>query len=510
MAGSKRKKNDENDPFQAYDPNAPKRKRSKVAKELTAEDKARNKKIYEEAEKKRQEERKKEEEVKQQAEREASEKCLHETLELIKEKGLYSANGFHALRLLFKGYETLFEFLKSLLSTRERAMSSQVTQMVERHAIELLDLIKTRDGKDGTETWIKTHFEQVINAEMDKITQLLRPERKGDVSTILEDFSLEQILEHATEVAPNLRELVSGLLGYEEGAVTKKKKDVVSTTLGVFWQTNSERLQVLAAVLSVLAQCRNEKSSEVQTVTGIFLFACGASKALFDVLNHAGFSLSYTQTLEKLKSLSDEQLTEVRRVVRCFPCLIVYDNVNIAFRVGEQRQDSKDHFDNGTTATLVPLYGVEPGTIPLSLLGSRSTRRPNLDFDTSVDFLPTAKQAEELEKCMLHHIEEILLDAYPALQQKFKEMGCPELEPPMIQAIPVHKTEQYPLPAALIDESTIDGTLQVINHIFFDTLKLSEEEIKSHGVFFVHGDQLTVALLETVSCGSSVSLVHMC
>jgi hypothetical protein len=36
--------------------------------------------------------------------------------------------------------------------------------------------------------------------------------------------------------------------------------------------------------------------------------------------------------------------------------MVIWDNLNIAFRVGEQRKASKDHFDNGTTATLIPLY----------------------------------------------------------------------------------------------------------------------------------------------------------
>lgn len=255
----------------------------------------------------------------------------------------------------------------------------------------------------------------------------------------------------------------------------------------------------------MLAQCRNEKSSQIQTVTGIFLFACGASKALFDVLNHSGFCLSYTQTIEKLKDLSNERLELIRDLVRRRVCLIVYDNVNIAFRVGEQTQDSKDHFDNGTTATLIPLYDVDRGELPLSLLPPRVTRRTTFDFDPCADVFPAGKQVEEIYACMVHHAEEIFLDAHPEVRKQLGE--CPELDAPMVQAIPIHKTKQYPLPAALIDKSTIDGTLDVIDHIFFRTLKLSEDEIRQHGIFFVHGDQLTCALLDTVC--SSFRLHHV-
>lgn len=249
-------------------------------------------------------------------------------------------------------------------------------------------------------------------------------------------------------------------------------------------------------VLSIIAQCKNEKSSRIQTVTGIFLFACGASRAVFDVLNHAGFCLSYVQTVEKMKTLSAERLDATRQLVRKQPCCIVYDNINIAFRVGEQREGSKDHFDNGTTATLIPLFDVLPGELPLSLLPDRRTRRIVQPFNPLVDLLPSMAQLCEVEQCILWHIEEILFDMYPNLRHQLS--GSPELDPPMIMAIPVHKTEQYPLPAALINESTIDGTLDVIDHIFFRTLQLNEADLKKHGVFFVHGDQLTCALLETV------------
>jgi len=40
--------------------------------------------------------------------------------------------------------------------------------------------------------------------------------------------------------------------------------------------------------------------------------------------------------------------------------------------------------------------------------------------------------------------------------------------------IPVHKTEQYPLPAMHIDESTLEGTLGVMSTIFRSTLDLAE------------------------------------
>src|SRR5882762_9434038 len=121
----------------------------------------------------------------------------------------------------------------------------------------------------------------------------------------------------------------------------------------------------------MLAQTRNEHSSEFQTTMCIYLLACGASQTQFDVLNHAGFTLSYAAAIRKIKDLGQERLLEIVGLVGRRAFMIIWDNLNIAFRVGEQRKASKDHFDNGTTATLIPLYDVEFGG-----LHSKKARNP--------------------------------------------------------------------------------------------------------------------------------------
>jgi hypothetical protein len=100
-----------------------------------------------------------------------------------------------------------------------------------------------------------------------------------------------------------------------------------------------------------------------QTSMGMYFLACGASRSLFDVLNHVGITLSYTQAISKLKRLSEERLTGMRKIAKSKAFMLIWDNLNIVFKVSEQRHDSKDHFDNGTTVTLVLLYGVEYGKL---------------------------------------------------------------------------------------------------------------------------------------------------
>lgn len=245
----------------------------------------------------------------------------------------------------------------------------------------------------------------------------------------------------------------------------------------------------------MLAKARHEHASEYQTTTCLYFLACGTSRSLFDVLNHAGITLSYTQAVAKLKQLGLEQLAHMIKLVREQACMLVWDNLNIAFHVSEQRHDSKDHFDNGTTATLIPLFGVLFGGLPLSLKAKRDCRIPVLDFGTK-DLLPTLEEAKRVEAGQLWHIEDIFYESFPVLRKHLKDEIVPV---PIVFSIPVHKTEQYPLPAMHIDESTLEGTLSVLDRILRVELKLTEEEIKSHGIFLCAGDHLTQLLLDKVS-----------
>jgi hypothetical protein len=255
----------------------------------------------------------------------------------------------------------------------------------------------------------------------------------------------------------------------------------------------------------MLVQTRNVHSSEFQTTMCIYLLACGTSRTQFDVLNHAGFTLSYTAAIRKIKALREERLQEIIRLVGKQAFMILWDNLNIAFQVGEQWKASKDHFDNGTTATLIPLFDVEFGGLPLELKPPRDSRKPIIDFNAT-DMLPNLQQVQEIEEAQLWHIKDILFDAFPALQKQFKDQIQPACD---ILPIPVHKTEQYPLPAMHIDELSLEGTLKVLDTIITKTLRLSGEGLDKHDIILCAGDQLTMSLLDKVlivSCHIILSL----
>jgi hypothetical protein len=105
----------------------------------------------------------------------------------------------------------------------------------------------------------------------------------------------------------------------------------------------------------MLAKSQNEHATEYQTMMCMYFLACGTSCSHFDILNHAGTTLSYTQAVSKLRKLGTERLASMLALVHTQPCMIVWDNLNIAVKVGEQCHNTMDGewWCSGTTADLL-------------------------------------------------------------------------------------------------------------------------------------------------------------
>jgi hypothetical protein len=180
-------------------------------------------------------------------------------------------------------------------------------------------------------------------------------------------------------------------------------------------------------------------------------------------------------------------------------CSLVWDNLNITFRVKSQCLDNKNHFDNGTTATLIPVYNpftnkswTPRSTLLFSMKPEHTPTVPNYPW-TAADTLPSPSDAENTEQCLIWRFKSIGLEYIPELAHlKPLLESCPEID-----QIQLHKTEQFPLSAMHEDESTLEGTITVINRLF-EQLKASSTDLTDHRLVFANGDLLTDNLVNTV------------
>lgn len=213
----------------------------------------------------------------------------------------------------------------------------------------------------------------------------------------------------------------------------------------------------------MLAVLCSQRANNFQTVMGVYLVGSGSSKREMEVFHHAGVCLSYPATLQHLRTLSQEGIKTYQRLIKECMCSVVWDNLCIQFRVDAQRFDSTDHFDNGTTATCIPIWNpftnstrTPHGTLPLSMKPDRQTTNPIFEWDDSA-VLPSSEDIQNLQKCLIWQLKRVALDAIPTLSHLKEHLEpCPEVD-----RITLHKTEQYPLPTMKEEENSIDGTIHV-------------------------------------------------
>ncbi|KAF8579999.1 hypothetical protein K439DRAFT_1620110 [Ramaria rubella] len=174
-----------------------------------------------------------------------------------------------------------------------------------------------------------------------------------------------------------------------------------------------------------------------------------AKKGLIKTLAHAGLSLSYNSIVNKVRILSAEGLKQLVRVSH------------------EQMWPSKGW---SLWITLTRNHRDTHFIVQTMYWGSSASRN-------------AATLPEGTKGWSAHYDEE--------------EMGSA----PVVLQIPLHKTEQYPLPAMKIDESSIEGTIEVLNTILTKVLKMSVDDLREHGLLFVDGDLLTILLTDKVESG---------
>ncbi|KAJ7429454.1 hypothetical protein B0H11DRAFT_1767668 [Mycena galericulata] len=377
-------------------------------------------------------------------------------------------------------FESLEQFFDALWRKGgDNTISSLLTKYVQRHGSEHAKGMFQR-SKDAKEQYISATMAEIYLREGRAIQYILTRGSTTTITDLLKEFSMEQLTAEIQERAPHLWAALT-LVSKPECTVSHRIPQVFTT---------------ICALISVL---RSQKANNFQLVIGLFLLGSGASKREMEVLAHAGLSVSYTSIITHVKELSKEGLAKIREVVKSGMVQIVWDNLNIAFKVAAQRLNSKSHFDNGTTSTAIPVFDpatgsqAAHGTLPLEMKPPRERTLPVLDWSPE-DVLPSPESAAQLSSSCFWELKRMALEHVPGVSEELRNSlgDCPE-----VYQIPLHKTPQYPLPAMKEDESTLEGTLEVYSRNL-DVMGMGDEELEAHGLMFDDGDLLTDALKEKI------------
>ncbi|KAI0072891.1 hypothetical protein K474DRAFT_1700685 [Panus rudis PR-1116 ss-1] len=214
-----------------------------------------------------------------------------------------------------------------------------------------------------------------------------------------------------------------------------------------------------------------------------------------------GVELEYVtrRQQEKLSKLgvrlAINQRKRVRKLARTFELGHVYDNYNIYYKTAEQIIGRKDTQENGTCATVFPLYNATKENMRTEDLIKSLGGAPDLSVD---DILLTQDENKMLDEYLLHTILRIIvLHGGPSFQ-RFRDTVMKNV-PATSEKIPPHKTDVFPLPAMNIDESSTTGNADVLDTIYRELGHHFDSPLFSETVRVVFGDQLSVKAQRAVT-----------
>ncbi|THG97288.1 hypothetical protein EW026_g4668 [Hermanssonia centrifuga] len=172
----------------------------------------------------------------------------------------------------------------------------------------------------------------------------------------------------------------------------------------------------------------------------------------------------------------------------------VYDNINMVFKIAEQILGRTDSQENGTCATVFPLFEASDKDMKTKDLLASQESAPPLSIR---DIILTSEEEMFLHTCLIHTITCIIVKfGGPAFACFDEDVAAST--PITSKQIPIHKMETYPLSAMNIDKSSRMGNAEVIDTIFKEFGYIAANK-KSHGkVKIIHGDQLSVSRIRSI------------
>ncbi|KAH9017801.1 hypothetical protein EDB84DRAFT_1520840 [Lactarius hengduanensis] len=274
----------------------------------------------------------------------------------------------------------------------------------------------------------------------------------------------------------------------------------LGTARGTGWAT---RMWESAFVILNLLGARSQKNSYARHVMGLYLYSTGATRQQISVTNHSKLAMSSNTGLgvhrHKHRLGTLEALSESMRKVACEVAasglyVLVYDNINMVWKVAEQILGRTDSMENGTCATIVSLFRASVDDLRAIELERRFRSAPELKVS---DIVLTEDEYTFHRKCLIHAVLRIAVQyGGPRLQVFRKDLQA--MEPQSDFQIDVHKSEIHPLPAMNINEASTMGNAEVIDAVMEELNVDTSKPDFCENLKLVAGDQLSIARLRAV------------
>ncbi|KDQ51992.1 hypothetical protein JAAARDRAFT_62157 [Jaapia argillacea MUCL 33604] len=330
--------------------------------------------------------------------------------------------------------------------------------------------------------WAVKYVCSVVNQEAQKITA------SGDLQTQNKPIDAASFLDNdLSRIYKYLCEKASVVMTIAKSFATTSRQIMEGTPARMLRKERS----IAAALVQLLSE-HSQSNNTLKKINAVYFYASGAQRQAIAVLSHLGITEAYstlttkgtltpqraiptqppsipatskTKALAKpgtLHRLSASMQDMAWSVAATGLNGHVYDNINMMFRSAEQVIGCHDSQENGTCATIWPLWKASIEHMKTVDLTKSFNRAPPLSLK---DVILTPDENNFFCKCQEHTILRIIITHGGEKFKKFAK-DLDKSQPKSLDKIEVHKTPLHPLPAMDIEEATILGNSKVVQAIF--------------------------------------------
>ncbi|KAA1476504.1 hypothetical protein DENSPDRAFT_785151 [Dentipellis sp. KUC8613] len=447
-----------------------------------------------------------EEETRKRTEESQRQTVLQETLDHLEQNDI---SFFDLLVYAFGSKTTTKHWKQRNLFSKPGAVNTVLNLWISKEV--------SKRGRRDVKAWAVDTVQQILEREAEAASQtgFLRTANRPINADFVLGLDFKQLGETTQLACPKMFQLMSAV------ATTQRQQgECKGVTL------EHKNFIVTSVIVNLLGQ-RSQNNNYMQHVLGLYLYATGATRQQISVLNHLGLSVSYTtlagrggkgftladsvdgeedqiginatagqqQRMGTLEKLSISMRERARQVAREEDTGKVYDNINMNWKVQEQVIGRTSSQENGTCATLIPLFGVTPEALKTSRL-NESLDKAGLLLEKDLEL--TKSERDLLETCLVHAVLRIAVRyGGPELQVFSKEVEDETLV--TAHKIPVHKTPVYPLPTMNINEASTSGNAEVVDAILKELRIDTSKPEFAEKLRPIAGDQLSIARLRSVA-----------
>jgi hypothetical protein len=290
---------------------------------------------------------------------------------------------------------------------------------------------KSKAGKAAFESFAFEVVRKSIESEIRALKPVMRLEAKNVTAETYLSIDMKSLIAEAKAKAPKLWDLLRHTAYTDKQMMQNQKK-------------NPE--PVVLYMICTAMFFRSPQHSKMTKMVTFYLKSCGLAAKAFDALHMFGITLLRKWAYKTVRQIAKQATASMLCDIKTLQFHCSHDNVNIAFRVQEQRLDNQSHFDSGTAGT-VYIFADQSIPRPDNRLLQTTQQEGCTHPVTRGEIIQLAVDAApRLRALAIYHILSIMTDTPAFNIDKYDEKKSPVLERPASNhELPHNGTVQYML-----------------------------------------------------------------